>query len=271
MRADRKTLAWLFGVALVAAIAVAAYFHYLHPCVIVWRSARTSLRLAHPDGNARGQLELQVELAADQKPHSLRAALAYRQPALFRFDIESSEGNVRGVYNRDLWLYLPAQQTALRARADLPLWEIQDGPTPVSVSAPPLVPPKVKLPAVIPWYAPAVLWWETQITRQGVESVEGVDCDVLEVQPQRHLREKFNGQATVWIGRRDRLPRKVEVVEAGQQWRAVLLIKELELNSVLPESEFVFAVPEQTKQQEVPLEQVRRFLRVLPRFLSEAL
>jgi len=253
----------------VAGLAVVALVigYVLYPCLLIDRSLRAGLHLRA----VRCVVEVKAQLPRNQRPPWLNAALTWQTPDRWRFEITSSEGDVTGVFNRDLWLHLPSQQTVLHARADLPLWEIEDETASASVSAPPPGPPLMNLPATIPFYAPAILWWEAHVVRRGVESIDGVPCDVVDVQPRRHLREKFKGHITIWLGRADRLPRQIEVADEAGRWRATVTIKELELNPALEESVFVMTVPAGAKQQEVPLEQVRRFLRVLPQFLEETL
>ena len=74
----------------------------------------------------------------------------------------------------------------------------------------------------------------------GTESVDGAECDVIEVSFMKHQRSWY-----IWLSRKDHLPRKVrQIVRVShdiimhEQWSDVVL------NAALPDEKFVWAPPE---------------------------
>ncbi|MCL5770631.1 MAG: DUF2092 domain-containing protein [Planctomycetes bacterium] len=281
---------WLFvtGVLVAGGIVFSAVAVYLslRPYYIVWRSYQACLHLADPHQTgdfraAKGLLALQVQLPKKKNLYRLAARFSYLKPDLLRFHIRGSLGKVSCVYHKDIWLY-PAQGTVLLFRPGLPRWKVEGKGSPVaSVRVPRSISARVSASVSAPlgiwvdrhkfsmFVAVPMLRREVKVKMYGMESVDGVACYVLELRLRRSLREKFNGSVTLWIGRKDYLPRKVQVADASEQWRAVATMKQLELNPHLQASDFVFVTPPRTQTQDIPMKQLKRFLCALPRLVRE--
>ena len=281
---------WLFVAGILVAggivLCAAAVYLSLRPYYIFWRSYQACMHLADPHQTgdfraAKGLLALQVQLPKKKTSYRLEARFSYLKPDMLRLHIRGFLGKVSCVYHKDIWLY-PAQGTVLLFRPGLPRWKVEGGGSPAaSVRESRSISARVSAPVPTPmgiladlhkfsmFVAVPMLRREMKMKMRGRESVNGVAYYVLEVRPRRRRREKLKGSMTLWIGRKDYLPRKVQVADAGEQWRAVATMKQLELNPRLQASDFLFVTPKRTQTQEIPMKQLKRFLCALPRLVRE--
>ncbi len=287
---QKKILIGLSAVGIIIIGVAILYFQFARPYAILWQSYHTCLQLANPNHThtyraVDGLVKVKITPPKKSSAQWLNARIAWLKPAMFRFNVQTAKGKISGVYRKNLWLYLPAEKTVFLARAGLPLWKSAGGnSTPVSVKqtlAVSATSPRHESAAMKGGHAtrtlrvplsPLAIWWETKATVQGVQTMGGVPCYVVQLQTEGKLRKKLKAKALLWISQKDHLPRKVEIefTKKSGLYRIVATIKGLKLNPNMKKADFVFLAPAGTKTRVIPLKQVKRFLQTLPQFLKDA-
>lgn len=103
---------------------------------------------------------------------------------------------------------------------------------------------------------------KNDITFDGVDSIDGRSCYVIHMNPNDDTEFGFNVDIKAWIDKETQMMLKYEFYDEDGNLMMVSEYKDLEVNTGIPDSEFVFNIPEGAKvatfesfAEEMPLEE----------------
>ncbi|MDD3041642.1 MAG: outer membrane lipoprotein-sorting protein [Methanosarcinaceae archaeon] len=93
---------------------------------------------------------------------------------------------------------------------------------------------------------------ESEVSLPGTEEIDGRPAYLLELSPKEN--EQLIGKTKVWVDKETWMPTRIELYDNRESLISEVELRDLEINTGIPESEFVFEVPEGAEIKNLDLE-----------------
>lgn len=98
---------------------------------------------------------------------------------------------------------------------------------------------------------------DTNVTLLGMEDVDNRSAFILETTPKEKAEDyQLVGRTKIWVDKETWTPLKYEVYDSNKNLTIKIEIRDLKVNTGIPDSEFVFDIPEGAKIKTMNLEEV---------------